>query len=584
MNENLLGVKKLLQARAGEQVSQPERLQFARAVTSAVVQKYWHYKCPGSSIPDFLSDIRPDLLRKMDLFLCDRFAHTVSGQDTLSGSYLMGCLYTALIPKDMRSRYGVYYTPPALSKHLIHMTEQAGADWRQATVLDPACGGGAFLAPVARRMLDSLKDLSPEARVEHLSFNLAGMEIDPFAAWLAQVFLEIVVREICPEVEDKLPKIVRVRDTLQDESIQTRFDVVIGNPPYGRVRLSKVDRGRFKRSLYGHANLYGLFTDQALSLVREGGYVAYVTPTSFLSGQYFKNLRKLLARKAPPVSLDFIAARSNVFENVLQETMLAVYRCGEKRTRGMVQVLDVIDSAQLNIIPVGEFSLPPAPSGPWFVPRSKDQAGFARCADNMPARLRDLGFKVSTGPLVWNRHKQQLRDDPGEGCYPLIWAEAVCPDGVFRFRAEKRGHKPYFKVFSPGDDWLTIDQPCALLQRTTAKEQKRRLIAAEIPAPFIKEHGKVVVENHLNMVVSLNGVSEITAETMVVVLNSSVVDQVFRCLNGSVAVSAYELEAMPLPSLEQLLQIQNMIRSGVPREHIEKELERYYVASSNVWC
>ena len=240
----------------------------------------------------------------------------------------------------------------------------------------------------------------------------------------------------------------------------------------------------------------------------------------------------------------------------------------------------MIDPSQLYTIPGGDFRLPPEPSGPWFVPRSQEQAGVVRCVAVMPARLRDLGFKVSTGPLVWNRHKQQLRDDYEEGCYPLIWAESVCPDGVFRFRAEKRGHKPYFKLFSPGDDWLTIDQPCALLQRTTAKEQKRRLVAAEIPASFMREHGKVVVENHLNMVVPLNGPSEITAETMTAVLNSPMVDQVFRCLNGSVAVSAYELEALPLPSMKQLLRIQDMLCSGVSREYLEKEIERCYVASS----
>ena len=39
-----------------------------------------------------------------------------------------------------------------------------------------------------------------------------------------------------------------------------------------------------------------------------------------------------------------------------------------------------------------------------------------------------------------------------------------------------------------------------LVQRTTAKEQNRRLIAAELPASFIKKHGAVVVENHVNMV------------------------------------------------------------------------------------
>jgi adenine-specific DNA-methyltransferase len=38
-----------------------------------------------------------------------------------------------------------------------------------------------------------------------------------------------------------------------------------------------------------------------------------------------------------------------------------------------------------------------------------------------------------------------------------------------------------------------------LVQRTTAKEQHRRLISAEMPAELIAQHGRITVENHLNM-------------------------------------------------------------------------------------
>ena len=55
------------------------------------------------------------------------------------------------------------------------------------TVLDPACGGGAFLAPVARRMAAALCGKTPSAIIRHIAEHLHGFEIDPFAAWLTQV-------------------------------------------------------------------------------------------------------------------------------------------------------------------------------------------------------------------------------------------------------------------------------------------------------------------------------------------------------------------------------------------------------------
>ena len=91
--------------------------------------------------------------------------------------------------------------------------------------------------------------------------------------------------------------------------------------------------------------------------------------------------------------------------------------------------------------------------------------------------LRDLGVRVSTGPLVWNRHKGQLRDAAGPGAYPLVWAESVAGPGVFTFSARRRNHKPYFMVH-PGQHHLLTTEPCVLVQRTTAKEQQRRLVAA----------------------------------------------------------------------------------------------------------
>ena len=113
-----------------------------------------------------------------------------------------------------------------------------------------------------------------------------------------------------------------------------------------------------------------------------------------------------------------------------------------------------------------------------------------------------------------------------------------------------------------------------LLQRTTAKEQCRRLIAAELPAAFIEDHGAVVVENHLNMIKPLNGAPRVAPAALAVLLNSGVVDQVFRCINGSVPVSAYELEALPLPPPEEVKEIERLVKGRATRETLECAVER----------
>ena len=104
-------------------------------------------------------------------------------------------------------------------------------------------------------------------------------------------------------------------------------------------------------------------------------------------------------------------------------------------------------------------------------------------------------------------------------------------DSVFEFRARKRNHKPYFEPKSK-ERWVVTDHPCVLLQRTTAKEQCRRLIAAELREQFIQEHGAVVVENHLNMIKPYNGQPKVSPAVLAALLNSDVVD---RCSAASTA-------------------------------------------------
>jgi len=53
-------------------------------------------------------------------------------------------------------------------------------------------------------------------------------------------------------------------------------------------------------------------------------------------------------------------------------------------------------------------------------------------------------------------------------------------------------------------------------------------------------------------------------------LNSDIVDKAFRCLSGSVAVSAYELEALPLPPPEELSSLTGLVQERASREVIER--------------
>ena len=346
-------------------------------------------------------------------------------QNVIDASYEIGVVYTGAIPQAFRTRMGAYYTPPKICERLLDMAAASGVDWRHARIVDPACGGGAFLIPLVSRIVESLKGLDAESLLESIESRLTGYELDPFAAWMSEVFLDVAVASLCRQTGRPIRSVVRVCDSLLQIQETNLYDLVIGNPPYGRVSLSDELRSRFKRSLFGHANQYGLFTDMALQFANSRGVVAFVTPTSFLSGEYFKALRRLLGQEAPPVEINFIAERKGIFDNVLQETLLATYCRRGKRRPAHVKCVAQSSNGSIRITDAGLFDLPALPEEPWLLPRTERHRRLIQGAVKLPYRLADYGYKVCTGPLVWNRHREGLRDSPSRTHYPLIWAESV---------------------------------------------------------------------------------------------------------------------------------------------------------------
>ena len=556
-----------------------DRLGFARGFVFDVMSTYWRRRQSIQGRGRSLLKLSPGIELASGSEATTEIARIIgtaaAGLDAAAASYMIGALYTDTMPDKFRTKLGAYYTPPELCQRLLDMAAEAGVDWRSARVLDPACGNGAFLSAAARRMADQMRDCDAKTALTDILGRLCGFELDPFAAWMSQVFLEVTLDDLCRSARMRPRPVVRVCDGLAQVPESHGFDLVVGNPPYGRATLPRELRNAYRRGLFGHANLYGLFTDLALRFARLGGVIAYVTPTSFLAGKYFKSLRGLLAQEAPPVSMGFVEGRKGVFAGVLQETLLTTYCRGGNPQAAHVQFISPTPDGPIKTATAGSFHLPKRPDQPWLIPRTLRQGELIRRAGASPYRLADYGYAVSTGPLVWNRHKESLRDVGGKRRYPVIWAESVRSDGVFEFRARKRNHRPYFEP-KPNEKWVVTDLACVLLQRTTAKEQRRRLIAAELPASFISEHRAVVVENHLNMIKPVGGAPKVSPAIVAELLNTEVVDQLFRCIGGSVAVSAYELEALPLPPPDALEEFERLVEERVDRKVLDRVVEHLY--------
>ena len=98
------------------------------------------------------------------------------------------------------------------------------------------------------------------------------------------------------------------------------------------------------------------------------------------------------------------------------------------------------------------------------------------------------------------------------------------------------------------------------MRRFSAKEEARRLVAA----PYLADSVSAPVigfENHLNYVYRPNSnLTEDEAVGLVAIFNSSLLDNYFRVSSGNTQVSATELRAMALPSLQAIQAIGRSVR------------------------
>jgi adenine-specific DNA-methyltransferase len=511
------------------------------AAALAAVPGWWASRAREAGLPSEWCDWR----RALPAPACGLPAAADASAGRVSG-FALGEAYASGLSTENRRRFGRHYTPEPLARGLWEELDRSGIAI-DAPVVDPASGAGALLLPRLERLARARRGADPRAALAAAATAFRGVDNDAHAVWLGNAILAAELLPFwarIPEAERQpLPAMLSWGDGLDVESASA--GVVAMNPPFGRASLDPAQRVRWSRTLYGHANWYGVFLQAAVERVRPGGVVAAVLPASFLGGAYYQRLRAYLAVEAPLVRLRVIDDRAGVFAEVLQETCLAVFHKGAEPAGVACSTQRVNGHTRTASLGVARLA-PEARGRPWLLPRSSSDRGLIRSAARLRHRITDYGWTASTGPLVWNRHKPQIDGDPVRDALPILWAADVGA-GIVR-RNPARDAQRWIRL-RERDQFMRLSEPAVLVQRTTAPEQPRRLVAAALGRSELAEWGgAVVVENHVNVLRRADVDSELTPELLAALLNTATYDRLYRCMTGTVAVSAYELEALPLPA------------------------------------
>jgi adenine-specific DNA-methyltransferase len=463
--------------------------------------------------------------------------------------YWIASLYTLLMPKRKRRKLAAYFTPPHLARYAIDMLAGSGIRIGRHRILDPASGGAAFLVPLAARIAAAGRRRGENARaiLQSIATTLHGIEIDADLGKLSQALLKDLFEAEVQTTKTDLSSLIDCADTLELGPPQDPYDAVIGNPPYGRIfRPKRALKERYKAVISeGYVNLYALFVEQALQWVKPGGIVCLIIPISFVGGPYFAAMRQRILSCATVLRIDLIDQRSDVFLDVLHDLCVILLRRHDGR--GVVEspqsALLLVDERPREL---GTVELPPKPTqAVWALPDETDEAPLFQ--DGL-STLADYGYYTKTGYFVWNReqHRYRVGHKPRTTEVPLFWAHNIRANKYCIPKADETGKIGFAKI--PAGNPGIIQSDAILLQRTSNRRQKRRLVAGIVRNDRVIGGEGYVSENHTIVILpDPTKKQRLSLRKLCRLLNTAAVDARFRRMSGTVSLSTRALRELPLP-------------------------------------
>ncbi|WP_244097132.1 HsdM family class I SAM-dependent methyltransferase [Burkholderia cenocepacia] len=499
------------------------------------------------------------------------FVDFVKKKDLLEAIYWLSSAYAQLAGEERRKQLAMFFTPPSLTKRLLDDLSASGVDFSVRKFCDPACGGAAFLAPIAMRMRDALRERGTSATqiLDHVQRHLLGFDKDAALCEMSKHFLLMVLHDEVVATGARPKFQIHQGDSLiRAQSLLGALDVVVCNPPFRKMPSAEVAHylEHFADIIEAQPNLYALFMALCVKLLAPGGTCALVTPTSFLSGQYFSKLRTFLLTQANVLSIGMVSDRLGVFIDVEQETALTLARREQTGHGPGTDAYVSVVARDGNYVNVGRCVLPNSGAA-WPVPRTESDVVLLKTAAKSRATLADYGYTPRIGAFVWNRDTRTTYPSAksaarahGGTAVPLLWSSDIAQDGSLRFSGAPKANREHcFVNLGAKDHRSVVRRPSVLLQRVTSNDQPRRLVAAAVPPALIETYGGFVGENHTVILEQVHPEPALAPEELAQLLATPTVDRYFRCISGATNVSIFELGQLRLPDPGRL---RNLLARG----------------------
>lgn len=380
-----------------------------------------------------------------------------------------------------RKKLGQYFTPKSIRELLLSKLPKKD----NADILDPACGSGEFLLSCKKYFKNPI---------------LYGFDIDK----------KLI------NISSKLVKNASIKnfDFLNIDINKKKYDYIIGNPPYFELKLNEEIKKKYFDIIKGRVNIFSLFIKTGLDLLKDGGYLAYVVPPSMNNGAYFSKLREYIIKNSSLEYLHIIDGADN-FHLANQKVMLIIL----KKTNSKKSSKYIFKKNGITIF--------------------TEDKNFLNKSYKNTVSLKDIGYTVKTGNIIWNEHKEKLTNDKNNSTL-LIWASNINNGKIII--GYTKGKPQYIKNISND---LIIKSRVVVVNRITGSSKDINIKAA------IVNEKEFVCENHVNVIyMSKNANQNYSLEDIFKALQDKTNIKVMRLISGNTQISKTELERL-LPIIKK---------------------------------
>ncbi len=287
---------------------------------------------------------------------------------------------------------GFVPTPDKVVDHMVDLLFEGRDVGPGDRLLDPGCGTGAFMDGVVRWSV---------ATQTHLP-QLTGIELNRQLALVAASHFQ-GHSNVNVEEGDFLGAV-----------LPSKYDYVIGNPPYVSIlRLDQEEKDLYRnsyRTATGRFDLYMLFFERALDVLRPGGRLVFVTPEKFTYVDSASSLRTIVSSHDVQ-RLEFLP--ENTFGNLVTYPLITVV---EKGSRGApTRIVSRSGAKKVVRLPNGGASWAPILNGAASHP-NREGGG-----DVLSAVCDRVSCGVATGADgVFVFERTELPDDLRQFAWPAV--------------------------------------------------------------------------------------------------------------------------------------------------------------------